>query len=75
MMLPTDKCNCRKCLRERKEGSTYKVGDMEVFIPAERQMMICCIQCGNKRCPHATDHNYACTNSNEFGQEGSYYND
>ncbi len=29
--------------------------------------------CGNKRCPHATDHSHACTGSNEPGQEGSAY--
>lgn len=34
---------------------------------------ITCRKCGNKRCPHATDHEYACTNSNEFGQPGSRF--
>ena len=34
---------------------------------------IVCVQCGNKRCPKSTDHNLACTNSNEPGQEGSRY--
>ncbi|WP_155308283.1 hypothetical protein [Burkholderia gladioli] len=33
--------------------------------------MILCAKCGNKRCPHATDHRNACTNSNEPGQKGS----
>lgn len=32
-----------------------------------------CPICGNKRCPHATDHNYECTNSNDVGQTGSVY--
>jgi len=35
--------------------------------------MIVCPTCGNKRCPHATDHNQACTNSNDAGQPGSRY--
>ena len=35
--------------------------------------MIVCEICGNKRCPHATDHEYECTNSNEPGQKGSLY--
>ena len=35
--------------------------------------MILCPECGNKRCPRATDHTNACTNSNEPGQEGSRY--
>ena len=33
--------------------------------------MILCQICGNKRCPHATNHIYECTNSNEPGQKGS----
>lgn len=37
------------------------------------RVMILCDKCGNKRCPHATDENYDCTNSNEPGQEGSIY--
>lgn len=35
--------------------------------------MIVCPECGNKRCPHATDHRNACTGSNEPGQTGSAY--
>jgi len=35
--------------------------------------MIVCNICGNKRCPHATDHDCACTGSNEPGQPGSVY--
>lgn len=33
--------------------------------------MVLCPTCGNKRCPHATDHRNACTGSNEPGQKGS----
>lgn len=32
-----------------------------------------CELCGNKRCPHHSDHRNACTGSNEPGQEGSLY--
>ena len=35
--------------------------------------MVLCETCGNKRCPHATDHRHACTGSNEPGQPGSSY--
>jgi hypothetical protein len=35
--------------------------------------MILCELCGNKRCPHANDHQNACTKSNEVGQPGSAY--
>ena len=33
--------------------------------------MIVCSECGNKRCPKATDHNLKCTRSNAPGQKGS----
>lgn len=32
-----------------------------------------CPTCGNKRCPKATHHDNACTNSNEPNQAGSVY--
>lgn len=35
--------------------------------------MIVCGLCGNKRCPHAADHDLACTASNDVGQPGSAY--
>jgi hypothetical protein len=44
----------------------------EPFNPM-RPRMILCGTCGNKRCPHATDHRLACTGSNEPGQLGSSY--
>lgn len=37
------------------------------------QRMILCADCGNKRCPKATDHSHDCTGSNEVGQAGSRY--
>ena len=65
-----DKCQCRQCLRDRNEGTELGAG---LFIPAEMQRMILCPMCGNKRCPHATDHRHVCTGSNEPGQPGSAY--
>jgi len=62
----SDKCNCRACLRLRDKPDAW---------PAECTRMILCAICGNKRCPHATDHRHACTNSNERGQAGSAYGD
>ncbi|MBB5508097.1 hypothetical protein [Paraburkholderia atlantica] len=60
-------CQCRACLR----GQTvdYGFGTMS----ADMTRMIVCGKCGNKRCPHATDHRNECTNSNEPGQSGSVY--
>jgi hypothetical protein len=36
-------------------------------------IMIVCPECGNKRCPKATDHNLDCTGSNAPGQPGSRF--
>lgn len=58
-------CHCRHCLTERAES------DSEAQLWLHR--MILCSTCGNKRCPHATDHRLECTGSNEPGQKGSIY--
>lgn len=63
-------CGCRKCLRQR-DAKIRVLG--VIAIPIEMTMMVLCPTCGNKRCPHATDHDLACTNSNEPGQKGSAY--
>lgn len=57
---------CWKCFEQIT--SAYDLWDRLSF-----QRMILCPYCGNKRCPKATDHNLACTNSNEAGQKGSIY--
>ena len=51
--------DCRRCFEEA--GGVMNV------------RMFLCPECGNKRCPKATDHRLDCTNSNEPGQEGSAY--
>jgi len=56
-------CWCYECLKDTKEDGW----------PITLSQMILCPDCGNKRCPKATDHNNACTNSNESGQPGSRY--
>ena len=58
-------CGCYKCQE--------MVIDPTTFMPATMSRMIVCSTCGNKRCPHSTDHTLECTNSNEVGQEGSRY--
>lgn len=60
-------CQCRACLR----GQTIESGFGP--IPVEMTRMIICAKCGNKRCPHATDHRNECSGSNEPGQRGSVY--
>lgn len=64
---PVGECGCRQCLRDRNERIQG--------YPAESMQMVVCPKCGNKRCPHATNHRLVCTRSNEPGQAGSYYSD
>jgi hypothetical protein len=60
----SDGCgNCHACL----------VGVMENNMPVTSQRMIVCSDCGNKRCPKASNHRHKCTGSNEVGQHGSIY--
>ena len=56
--------NCHRCL----DGVRTEFG-----IPITATMMIVCPECGNKRCPKATDHEFKCTGSNDIGQAGSMY--
>ena len=55
--------NCHACL----------VGVTENGYPVTMQRMILCPDCGNKRCPKASNHRYQCTESNEPNQRGSIY--
>ena len=41
--------------------------------PGRRGWRYACEKCGNKRCPHHTNHILACTNSNRPSQPGSIY--
>ena len=54
------KCYCHTCrpIDATDPGSVY---------------MRLCLECGNKRCPKATDHNNECSGSNDAGQVGSIY--
>jgi hypothetical protein len=54
------KCTCHTCL------------PISALDPTTMFMRLC-PTCGNKRCPKATNHDNACTNSNEPNQPGSCY--
>lgn len=54
-----NECQCYECIKH----DLHKV----------LSTMVVCTNCGNKRCPHATDHRLGCTNSNDPGQLGSRY--
>lgn len=70
-----NKCKCYNCCLSRdkeKFGNDlpilgHPLGQPETFY------FIVCEYCGNKRCPHGTDHRLTCTYSNEPGQKGSRY--
>ena len=57
-------CGCFNCMHKRVDVNGT---------PLTSYTFIVCPICGNKRCPHSTDHNLECTGSNEPGQEGSRY--
>lgn len=63
---PSEEYDCHKCFNLLREKYA-----LEKKVVAPR--FIVCPTCGNKRCPKATDHELACTGSNEPGQKGSVY--
>ena len=67
-----NRCLCRRCQEERKEGITVSLTGHDITQIGFSGMILCEL-CGNKRCPHATDHRHACTNSNKPGQTGSIF--
>lgn len=62
-------CECHACIDEFNLGTSTGIH----WWPLSSTKMILCPTCGNKRCPHASDHRLSCTNSNEPGQPGSVY--
>jgi len=54
------KCWCNTCCKN-------ETGAYHLF------RMVLCPDCGNKRCPKATNHMLECSGINEPGQEGSIY--
>jgi hypothetical protein len=63
------KCWCWECRRDIPVGEPFG----ELVITEGMSRMFLCPDCGNKRCPRATDHREACSESNEPGQTGSRY--
>lgn len=62
-------CHCHRCIREQDQHEM--IGTVKIMLSGLR--MVLCPDCGNKRCPRASDHRLACTRSNEPGQRGSIY--
>lgn len=59
-------CVCYACIKEHGYKGAFG-------LPYSASHFIVCKTCGNKRCPHASDHRLSCTNSNKSGQPGSVY--
>jgi hypothetical protein len=66
-------CGCIKCTEARRQDAAV-IREMRargsLMVPGWRYA---CETCGNKRCPHHSDHTLACTGSNEPGQPGSVF--
>lgn len=54
-----EKCWCHRCNPFDPKAISFS-----------SQRMVVCPDCGNKRCPHAEDHDFECTRSNATGQVG-----
>lgn len=69
----TTTCKCEKCYNEMLFNSP---SDDELAYSIGRtfeHFRYGCEICGNKRCPHHSDHELPCTGSNAPGQPGSVY--
>lgn len=64
-------CGCMKCVDERQ--AEVACAEFVFPGPAVPGWRYACEKCGNKRCPHHSNHVLACTGSNEPGQEGSLF--
>ena len=76
-MTSQTECHCHKCkdkrLSELELEAISTAEQFQAMIEAQGFTMILCPTCGNKRCPHASNHNLKCSGSNEPGQPGSVY--
>ena len=58
---------------EQRSGPICCIRCDEEQQPDKLRRFVTCKECGNKRCPKASDHRLKCTASNEPNQPGSYY--
>lgn len=63
------RCECHACIKEHDLRADCFGG----ALPLSASKMVLCPECGNKRCPKASNHRNTCTGSNEPGQAGSVY--
>lgn len=74
-MTRAELCSCIKCTKARAEKLRAEGAPFHMTFPGPGLpgWSYGCAKCGNKRCPHHSDHERACTNSNKSGQPGSIY--
>lgn len=58
-------CTCHQCIKD------HDIRCPDTGWPLNSTRMILCPDCGNKRCPKASNHRFDCTNSNEPDQVGT----
>jgi glutamine amidotransferase-like uncharacterized protein len=68
-------CGCITCVDKRakqmwRDGAVFSETIRGPTFPGWRYS---CEKCGNKRCPHHSDHTLECTGSNDIGQPGSFF--
>lgn len=77
-----DLCRCIRCHTERHVVKFESEHGPEELVIAPLCAVLpdvtfdfryACEICGNKRCPHHSNHRFACTASNQPGQEGSLF--
>lgn len=70
-----DTCGCIKCTDARAEKMRADGVALHLTFPGPGLpgWRYACERCGNKRCPHHSDHALTCTRSNEPGQTGSVF--
>lgn len=69
-----DDCGCIKCVEAFV--SRERLVEPTAFMfpgPGVPHWRYNCELCGNKRCPHHSDHTLTCTRSNDTGQPGSIF--
>lgn len=70
----SDICGCLRCQQEYSASLPPDTPMHERFAgPGRKGWRYACEKCGNKRCPHHSNHELQCTNSNKPGQIGSVY--
>ncbi len=65
--IPKEQCECHQCIKD------HNLKYPRTGLPLNTMRMILCPICGNKRCPHASNHRFECTRSNDVNQKGSIF--